>query len=618
MMTRCWKLTASTAILVLVALAAHAQEGADCPVMQKLTLDQVVGFINRKVPEQRSLSLIVSCHVSFSLNATALDRLTAAGVTDNELQVLNRETLALLTVEQAHDQVAGLEQYIADSNKAMAAERDAALQKLNAEYQIQRKKEVIIEPKDEFETTQEFNARKQQAEAAVEALDRKHDEDTSRLTYIYLAKANTKAQPFQARIAYLEKSQYPGAAKAGYTEGAYNPDTQTLPITIGGEEYLFDNVAPATARQIIMKWNGVTIARPYAEDEMKTRMLTLVESHIVLKGQSRQAKLAHMLMEAENLAKRQDFDGAEKMYGNVLVLAPGNQTAKLGLETMRQVRQKQLDSISIVCPAGVHTGLDFISDDQKDNVGIVQFLDPAIKGNAAVLATFDFNKGMSVTWPDWVDFTMLWNGTTMSGGAPLRGGQLGKFEGIRVQGAKDASALAEEARTRAEVAVREYQRACGNSNTRAGEGASAVFEMPGSKWRAVDLWGASGAFRIYARHFDGNEEEFSAFDRSTKERIDVKVDYYGAYDTTVSLEYYNRAQHKMGFVRYEARTGGVKASDQIPATSEEMHEMSKALKAAGRAAEYIDRLTGSKPGSLQSSVRWSRVASTAAAALDSQ
>jgi hypothetical protein len=342
MMTRCWKLTAPAAILVLVALAAHAQEAAECPVKDKLTLDQVAGFIERKVPEERTVSLIESCHVSFSLNAAALDRLTAAGVSGDELQALNRETLALLTVEQAHDEVAGLEQYIADSNKAIAAERDAPLQKLNAEFQLQRAKAAHIEPRGEFETTQEFNARKQQAEAAVAALDRQHEEDTSRVTLQYQAKANTKARPFQARIAFLEQAQYPEAAKAIYTEGSYNPDTQLLPVTIGGEEYLFDNVPPATARQIITNWKEVTLARLYSDDEMKTRLLKLTKSQIAITGQSRQAKVAHMLDEAGYRAKRQDFDGARKMYQDVLALDPENRSAGDALPAMQQASLSQI------------------------------------------------------------------------------------------------------------------------------------------------------------------------------------------------------------------------------------------------------------------------------------
>jgi TPR repeat protein len=375
--SRVWKGTAlktlACVVLNCLASAVWAQSGADCPVKQKLALDQVVGFIDRKVPEQRTLSLIESCHVSFSLNAAALDRLTAAGVSEAELDTLNRETLALLTVQQAHDEVAGLEQHIADSNKSIAAGRDAALQKLNAEYQIQREKAAHIEPRGEFETTQEFNARKQQAEAALAALDRKHDEDTTRLTDAYLAKANAKAHPFQARIAFLQNAEYPEAAKASYIEGAYNPDTQTLPITISGEEYLFDNVPPATARQIITNWKGVIIARPYVEDEEKTRELLLKQSQIAISGQSRLAKAAHLIEEARSCANRQDYVGAIDNYRSVLAFDQKNQIAKEGLEAMQQARQqqmeetqkRQLDAVGWVDPA---THLMWMKKDNGQNI----------------------------------------------------------------------------------------------------------------------------------------------------------------------------------------------------------------------------------------------------------
>jgi hypothetical protein len=341
-----------SALAIGFASMAQAQTGADCPVKHKLSLEQVAGFIERKVPEERTVGLIESCHVSFSLNAAALERLIAAGVSGDELQALNRETLELLTVEEAHVEVGGLEQHIADSNKAMDAERDAALEKLNAEFQAQRARAAHMEPRGEFETTQEFNVRKQQTEHAVAALERKHDEDSSGLTAICLAKANTKAQPYQARIAYLEQSVYADPARAAYLR--YNPDQQELTAAIAGEEYLFQAVPPASARQLVQNWKNVTLARPFREDEAKSRLLRLPAAQIAIKGQSRAALdaakaavIKTKLDEAAHQIARKDFDGALRTYQEVLALDPGNKAAKNAVEAEQRRRADRQRDIQV-------------------------------------------------------------------------------------------------------------------------------------------------------------------------------------------------------------------------------------------------------------------------------
>ncbi len=374
MVLRQRKLMASLVILFMGAVASQTQVRADCPVKHKLSLEQVAGFIERKVPEERTVSLIESCHVNFSLNAAALSRLNVAGVTDAELEALNRETLALLTVDLAHDEVSDLERYISDSNKTVAARGADDLAKLNVEYQLKRAKAANIPPKGPFETTQEYNQRKEQSEAALAAMDASHEQEVARLTAQFAAQARTKARPFKARIEYLQQAVYADPAKATYRDGGYDADKQELTASIAGEDYLFERVPPETARQLVENWKNVTVARPYTEGKMGNRVLRLEARQVSIGGQSlklvlsmrREQTIDKKIREANDRASRKDYEEAIDLYQDVLKLDPNNNAVREAAAATMAAKQLRDKLVSDGVWVDSRTSLMWTA---QDNVG---------------------------------------------------------------------------------------------------------------------------------------------------------------------------------------------------------------------------------------------------------
>jgi len=332
--------SASAVCIVYFCAAAGAQTGAVCPSGQKLTLDDVVQAIQHHLPEERRVELLESCQVNFSLDGLSLERLASAGVSDREREVLNSVTAAQLSLEQAQAEVAGLERSMANADKSVAAERDAALSNLNAEFQAKRMKAAVVEPKGQFETTAEYNERDRQSKAEVASLGARHEYEAEQLTAEFAARARQRSRAFQERIAFLKRANYPELLRA--LNPTYDADSELLTATIGGEVYLFDRVAPGTAKQVVSNWKEVTVARPFTEDEMKTRVLGVRGTQMMISGQSRQAKIAGKLEDARYRAKRGDFAGALESYQGVLTLDPVNQIALEGEKAMQLAHLGQI------------------------------------------------------------------------------------------------------------------------------------------------------------------------------------------------------------------------------------------------------------------------------------
>ncbi len=351
---------ASLALCVVAGLAGvlSAETTAKCPMAHKLTLEQVTGRIQQKLPEDRTVELIRVCHVSFSLDAPSLEKLANAGMTDAEFNILNPETAAGLTVDQAHAEVQGLEAYIGRSDPALAAQQDAEIQKVDAAYQADRAKAANIGAKGEFESTADYNRRVQQSKATLADLDRKHDAVVAQVKANYQAKLEGKFKPFHARIEFLKQTYYATDAKAIYV--GYNADTNRLTTTVAGEEYWFDQVPAAEARQMKENWNNVTVARAYDEDELKTLVLRLSPTQISEKGYSAHAKqeetkAANHKSAEDHVAKARElygagnFDGALAELKTAQELDPGNAEAlSLTAEVTKAKEDEAAESARIV------------------------------------------------------------------------------------------------------------------------------------------------------------------------------------------------------------------------------------------------------------------------------
>jgi hypothetical protein len=240
-----------------------AQKGAVCPSEQKLTLDDVVNAIHH-LHEARCVELIEICHVSFGLDGVSLQRLANAGISDKELDMLNSETVAQLSLKQAQAEVAGLERLLANIDRSATDEQNAALAKLNADYKTQREKAANVEPKGVFETTAEYNERERQKEQNLAALDRSHEAERSRLNAKFAEDLSRRIAPMERRIRALKSAAYPLAgASLAYLN--YDADKSRLMAAVNGEEYWFV-IPPERARVLHDRWNAAMAIQIYSED----------------------------------------------------------------------------------------------------------------------------------------------------------------------------------------------------------------------------------------------------------------------------------------------------------------------------------------------------------------
>jgi Protein of unknown function (DUF1566) len=335
-----WRLAAFwLACAALGALGAWAQSGGGCPAHKALTLTQVLGYISQKIPDERTVQRIEACRVSFPLDAHALDRLVDAGASKTVQDALNRVTISQLALTDAQSQVAELEGRVQEIGSSMSAQRDEALRKLDTEYQPQRERAAHNDPKSDFESTADYDARVRRNQGAVAAMDGKHELNRNDVAAEYADKVNEKERPYLARIAFLKNSTYPDSRAIIY--GNYSADTQQLTAVLAGENYRFDRVAPKTAETLVMNWTRVKVTQAYSDDELHTRVLILGAPTISASGYSQEAAIKKQLAEAEARTSRRDYDGAINNYLSVLAMNPNNQAAKDGIAALRTLQQRE-------------------------------------------------------------------------------------------------------------------------------------------------------------------------------------------------------------------------------------------------------------------------------------
>jgi len=282
------QLTFAIVLSAFMTLPARAQSAPSCPTHKALTLDQVLNFVNQKIPEERTLQYIQSCHVSFPMNAPTVEKLAQAGASERILDSLNQLTSTQLTLDLAKAEVAELTAFL--QSEPTGARRDAALKQLDADYQTQRATTANIAPKGQFEPTRDYEARVQRSQSDLAALDSKHQSDRAALSAQFAAQAAESDKPYQSRIAFLEKATYPDPRSASYTH--YNPDTGQLTASIGPDAYSFDNVPPKSAESLYNHWKQVQVRQPFADDDLHHRELAIAGESTAIPGYSTAAKAA--------------------------------------------------------------------------------------------------------------------------------------------------------------------------------------------------------------------------------------------------------------------------------------------------------------------------------------
>ena len=330
-------------LAALAATVSKAQSSAGCPAHKPLTLKQVVGYIDPKTSEDLALRRIESCHIAFPLNADALDKLSDAGVSERMMNTLFKVDSSQISLDQARAEVPELTQHMQQAAAKIAAERDQALQKLDADYLPQREQASHIDPRGQFEPTADYNRRVQQNQDKLAAMDRKHDADRNQLLASFAKKTDDRQRPYKTKIAALQSSNYPDSRAIAYT--TYNPDTRQLQATVDGDEYLFDQVPPQTAETLAKNWPRVKLYQPYEDDTLHKRFLALASIPAPVPGYSIKQKknedLNSHLQRARQAVANRDYETAEHEFAEALKIDNSNQEAKAGLDSSLAMLQKR-------------------------------------------------------------------------------------------------------------------------------------------------------------------------------------------------------------------------------------------------------------------------------------
>ena len=305
-----------------MAAMAHAQEtgAGKCPARAPYTLAKVLKAVEIKAPEDAVAAEIAACHVGFPLDANALDQLSKAGVPPGILDAINKDTLLRLTREQAHTEVDGLEQRERSIENEEDGLRDGALRKLDADYQSQHDQAAQIQPKGQFERTTDYEARVQQNQANLAAMDQKHQADRQQIADQYSAEVTSRDAVFDRRISALRGALYPVAGPAP-THVSYDADGSNLVVDVGGTRYEF-TVAPERAQALYGNWKAVKILEPFEDDSSGTRFIADDTPSAPLSGLS-EATLAAVAKkkEAEQAAAREAEQARQKEYAHEIEVA---------------------------------------------------------------------------------------------------------------------------------------------------------------------------------------------------------------------------------------------------------------------------------------------------------
>lgn len=250
-------------ILAAAAAPADSQAREQCTNGGPLTMDQVLAsvrgsYIGQALNNERLAAVVTTvqnCHVSFAMDIPALDKLAGARIPVQVLDALNRETTAHLSLEDAHREVAAIEEYLRGGASGGVSDWEPARAKIDTDFEAKAAelRKTIETPKDEFETQAVFTGRVNGAKGQIEPLQAKYDRD---IAAYYL--------PFASRILILGAKTYPIAAQNVWE--SYDADADLLKVQITGQEYIFSGIIPDLARNYKEHWQSVQTGEKYDDD----------------------------------------------------------------------------------------------------------------------------------------------------------------------------------------------------------------------------------------------------------------------------------------------------------------------------------------------------------------
>jgi tetratricopeptide (TPR) repeat protein len=342
-------------VLALLSLSSHlsAQEpaGRKCPTGAALKLDQVMGLIANAVPEDHIIEVIGVCHVGFSMDPAAVEKLFAAGISNPVFDALNRETISRMSVAAAHSEMAVLEERKQSNQASVNAARDAAIRKSDIEYKTRRDQAAYVKPKTIYDKTVDYDALVQKAQANVAAMDRSHERERNQITQQFAMELARKNEYLNRRIAALTGGIYP-AETGSPVFVTYEADYSKLTVMIAGEEFWF-TAEPPRAKSMNERWNSVRVLQRYEDGDSRDRFLS--ESSDVepvsgepaswIKKKERDKQIAALMRAGRAAYEARDYANARGLYSKVLALDPNNKEANEAINSRPTVAETKLATL---------------------------------------------------------------------------------------------------------------------------------------------------------------------------------------------------------------------------------------------------------------------------------
>jgi hypothetical protein len=196
----------------------------------------------------------------------------ASELLNTALKIEEAERLAKLqgmTLVQARQEVADLEARILKLTRESEESRQAALEKLDAEYHAQREEAGRLKPKDIFESDVDYAERTAAAKRTVDELDRKHEAERQRIAENGSDELAAQSGDLKRQLAELRGRKYIiEGAKLEFVD--YDANQERLTARLDGEEYWFQ-IPRASARDLYGRWPTVRVAQAFEENQNGAR-----------------------------------------------------------------------------------------------------------------------------------------------------------------------------------------------------------------------------------------------------------------------------------------------------------------------------------------------------------
>lgn len=180
-------------------------------------------------------------------------------------QVQQGEASDVLTLDDARKRVAAGRTRMAETRKAILAERETETAEIDKVYAKRRRELAQPVAKDMFETTAEFAQRRSKQEKLLGSLDREWNAKKAKSRSDYDTELATQERPLQDQIKSLTTRLYP-AEPLAVTWNNYNADTNSLTVAAGPFLYRFE-VPPAKARELYEQKDSLRLESKYRYQE---------------------------------------------------------------------------------------------------------------------------------------------------------------------------------------------------------------------------------------------------------------------------------------------------------------------------------------------------------------